>query len=150
MADIFSPEKRSQIMSRIRSSHTKPEERFHEVLRKCLGHRWRIDRNVLSMPGQPDFLIPALRLVLFVDGCFYHGCPRHGHIPRSRVSYWSAKLAGNVARDGRTRRKLREMGFGVWSFWEHDLKPKRIPVTEGILRRRLTKRIAAFRAGCVF
>jgi DNA mismatch endonuclease (patch repair protein) len=67
MADIFTPEKRSEIMSRIRSTGTTPETRLWVLVRAALGRRWRIDRNVRTLPGQPDVLIPSLRLAVFAE-----------------------------------------------------------------------------------
>ena len=121
MTDIYSKNKRSQIMSRIRSSGTAPEKRLYGMLRSILGHRWRIDRNVQNLPGRPDFVVPSLKLVIFADGCFYHGCPRHGHVPKSNGRYWSPKLVRNHRRDASNRRRLRGLGYSVWHFWEHDL-----------------------------
>ena|SRR5690554_303281 len=120
MADVFSPSKRSEVMSRIRSTGSRPEQRLYEAVRAVLGHRWRIDRNVSGMPGRPDIVIPNLNLAIFLDGCFFHLCPKHGRIPDSNRDYWEPKLLGNVRRDARSRRALRRMGFAVWRFWEHD------------------------------
>ena len=75
MADVFPPEQRSEIMSRIRSSGTTPEARLCASVREALGGRWRIDRNVRTLPGQPDVVVAGLHLAIFADGCFYHGCP---------------------------------------------------------------------------
>lgn len=72
------------------------------------------------MPGRPDIVIPNLNLAIFLDGCFFHLCPKHGRIPDSNRDYWEPKLLGNVRRDARSRRALRRMGFAVWRFWEHD------------------------------
>jgi DNA mismatch endonuclease (patch repair protein) len=113
MADVFTPEKRSEIMSRIRSSGTTPEARLCAAVREALGGRWRIDMNVRTLPGQPDVVVPGLRLAIFADGCFYHGCPEHGHVPKSNVGYWLPKLVRNRRRDRASRRALRRMGFAV-------------------------------------
>src|ERR1035441_964074 len=107
MADIFDVRKRSEIMSRIRSFGTTPERRLYALVRETLGPRWRIDLNTRTLPGQPDVFIPSLRLVLFADGCFYHGCPRHGHQPKSNQEYWLPKLARRseerrVGKEGRS------------------------------------------------
>lgn len=136
--DIFSARKRSEIMSRIRSSGTAPEAVLHSLVRQALGGRWRIDENVRELPGQPDCLIPGLRLAIFVDGCFYHSCPLHKHAPKSNRSYWIPKLRRNTQRDKVNRRALRKMGFTVWRFWEHDLKKSRVEKTAIRLRRRLS------------
>lgn len=124
MADVFTPEKRSEVMSRIRSTGSKPEERLFVAVRAALGHRWRIDRNVKALPGCPDIVIPSLRTVIFLDGCFYHCCPVHGHIPKSNTDYWAPKLAKNVKRDRVNRRELRRLGYSVWRYWEHDFRAR--------------------------
>jgi DNA mismatch endonuclease (patch repair protein) len=141
MADVFTPEKRSDIMSRIRSSGTTPEARLWTLVREALGGRWRIDRNVRTLPGQPDVLVPSLRLAIFADGCFYHGCPEHGHVPKSNVEYWLTKLTRNRRRDRARRRALRRMGFAVWRLWEHELRGRSMSRTQLVLARRLKARL---------
>ena len=143
MTDIFTVEKRSEIMSRIKSSGTSPEEKLSQLLRNLLGRRRRIERNVRTLPGQPDIVVPSLRLAVFVDGCFYHGCPKHGHNPKTNKSYWIPKLARNRARDKANRRALRELGFSVWKIWEHSLKGGRLDHLSRSLIRRLERRIAS-------
>lgn len=142
MADIFSANKRSQIMSRIKSTGTGPEDTLSRLLSKLLGKRRRIERNVRTLPGEPDFLIPSLRLAVFVDGCFYHSCPHHGHHPKSNRKYWIPKLARNLVRDKVNRRALREMGFAVWRIWEHSLKGRCVHKEHERLLKRLDKRIS--------
>lgn len=137
--DIFTPRKRSEIMSRIRSCGTTPETALYACVRGILGGRRRIDKNVRSFPGQPDVLIPSLRLAIFADGCFYHSCPRHKHVPKSNKRYWIPKLQRNRRRDNMNRRALRRMGFTVWSFWEHALKKNTVERTALRLQRRLSK-----------
>ena len=145
MADIFTTEKRSQIMSRIKASGTVPERQLYDLVRLVLGHRWRIDSNVQNLPGRPDIVIRSLNLVIFMDGCFYHSCPVHGHIPKSNKAYWSPKLGRTTQRDKSNRRRLRSRGYAVWRFWEHDLKPASIDRTHNNLSKRLLRRRAAFR-----
>ena len=142
MTDIFSTTKRSQIMSRIRSSDTTPEITLHLCVRRVLGGRWRIDQNVRTLPGQPDIVIRNLRLAIFADGCFYHSCPQHRHVPKSNEGYWIPKLQRNKAIDKANRKKLRKLGFIVWSFWEHDLKKSNLERTILGLHRRLSKLVA--------
>jgi DNA mismatch endonuclease, patch repair protein len=124
--DIFTAEKRSEIMSLIRSRNTKPERMLYEVARRVLGPRRRIHRNCNRLLGTPDLYIPALSLVVFLDGCFFHGCPIHGHIPYSHSDFWERKITRNKRRDRRYERKLRQDGFSVWRFWEHDLRKSRL------------------------
>ncbi|MEA2332284.1 MAG: mismatch endonuclease, patch repair protein [Thermoleophilaceae bacterium] len=142
MADIFTVEKRSEVMAAIRSSHTKPEERLASMAEAVLGDRYPFERHVCDLPGRPDILIPGLALALFADGCFFHVCPQHGRIPTSNVEYWGPKLERNRLRDGRNRRKLRRMGYGVWRFWEHDLRGRRAERTAAVLERRLARRMS--------
>ena len=98
-------------------------------------------------PAQPDFLIPGLRLAIFANGCFYHSCPLHKHVPKSNKSYWIPKLLRNRRRDNMNRRALRKMGFAVWSFWEHDLKGNTVERTSLRLQCRLNKLVLERRAG---
>jgi DNA mismatch endonuclease (patch repair protein) len=121
--DIFSAAKRSEIMSRIRSDGTRAEDRLYSLVRTILGGRRKVVRNETRILGSPDLFIPSLRLAIFLDGCFFHACPIHGHIPKSNTAYWEKKIAKNVARDKAYRATLRRRGVSVWRFWEHELRP---------------------------
>jgi DNA mismatch endonuclease (patch repair protein) len=137
MADNHTPEQRSANMARIRSSGTTPEERLYLAVRTALGHKWRIDRNVPDMAGHPDLVIPSLRLVIFADGCFFHGCPTHYRAPLTNTEYWLPKIAGNINRDSIQRGALEADGWSVWRVWEHDLTKKALPDTQLSLGNRL-------------
>jgi DNA mismatch endonuclease, patch repair protein len=141
MADVFSVEERSRVMSRIRSRGTGLERILYSIVRESIGGRWRIDRNVTSLPGCPDIVVPTLQVAIFADGCFYHKCPTHGRIPKSNLEYWLPKLEANVRRDRRNRRRLRDIGFSVWTIWEHGLEGRRLSATRTILDRRLSRLI---------
>lgn len=122
MADNHSQEVRSMNMSHIRSKDNKPEE----MVRKFLfsqGFRYR--KNVRSLPGCPDIVLPKYRTVIFVNGCFWHkhDCPRFVW-PSSNQEYWKPKSLGNVARDKRNAELLREAGWKVIIVWECELKKK--------------------------
>jgi DNA mismatch endonuclease (patch repair protein) len=146
VADVFTSEKRSKVMSGIRSSGTQPEERLYQAVRTYLGHRWRIDRNRKDLPGKPDVVVPTLRIALFADGCFFHHCPVHGRIPDSRQEYWAPKILRNVERDRATETDLREHGFEVWRIWEHELKTlAAFEETAGRIGDRLAERMAEVR-----
>jgi DNA mismatch endonuclease (patch repair protein) len=119
--DIWTPEKRSEVMSLIRGTGTKPELALQAIVRAALP-RWKVEVGATSIPGRPDVYIPSLRLAIFAHGCFWHSCPRHGKIPKSNIEYWAPKLAANKARDQRLERLLRRRGIGVWNVWEHDLR----------------------------
>ncbi|MFN8133650.1 MAG: very short patch repair endonuclease [Solirubrobacteraceae bacterium] len=140
MADIFTPEKRSEVMAAIRSSGTKPELRLIAMVQELVGEDLEVDCNVRTLPGTPDVVVPELDLAIFADGCFFHGCPKHGKVPSSNVDYWAPKLARNVQRDTRSRAALRRRGYAVWRFWEHDLTGRRGERTLAILAKRLERR----------
>lgn len=123
--DVFTPAQRSEIMSRIRSTGTSPEVRLYELVRCVVGKRRKLLQNADDVVGKPDIIVPSLRLVLFADGCFFHGCPQHCRMPATNRDYWEAKIARNQRRDRKVNRQLRVKGFSVWRFWEHDLRPNR-------------------------
>jgi DNA mismatch endonuclease, patch repair protein len=116
MTDVFSAEKRSDLMRRIRSKDTKPEVRLRRGLHR-LGFRYSLHSQ--ELPGKPDIVLGKYRTVVQVRGCFWHGhsCI-DGHIPKSRVHYWGPKLKGNIRRDRANDRKLRAMGWSVIVVWE--------------------------------
>jgi DNA mismatch endonuclease (patch repair protein) len=126
-------------MSRIRSTGTVVENLLFAIIRDSVGPRRRIVRNVKDLPGRPDIVVPSLRLAVFADGCFYHGCPKHGHIPKSNQTYWGPKLARNCKRDNSNRRALRRLGFSVWAVWEHSLEGSRLPRTRARLYSRVMR-----------
>jgi len=109
---------RSENMSRIRSTNTKPEI----LLRKALwakGLRYRIHTN---LPGRPDLVFSQAKVAVFVDGCFWHGCPFHYSAPRDRWDFWKDKLRRNVIRDMEVDEKLTDLGWKIVRIWEHELK----------------------------
>jgi len=119
MADVFSPEKRSAVMAAVRGHRNKSTElRLLAILRGCRFTGWR--RNH-PLPGKPDFAFPKLKLAVFVDGCFWHGCRQHGSMPKSNAEYWLAKVARNKRRDREVGRLLRDKGWEVLRIWEHEL-----------------------------
>jgi len=119
MADIFSKAERSRVMGSIRSRGNKNTElRLAKILRRAGVRGWR---RHSSVPGRPDFVIRQLRLAIFVDGCFWHGCRRHGRKPEDNREYWLPKLARTIARDKATTSRLRRDGWTVLRLWEHEL-----------------------------
>lgn len=120
MADVFTPEKRSQIMSRVKGRGNRATElRLIQIFREHGIRGWR--RNWMIF-GKPDFVFPASRLVVFVDGCFWHGCPIHGAIPKSNRAFWRAKLVRNRNRDLIVNRELRKLGWKTLRLWQHELQ----------------------------
>ena len=120
MADNHSPEIRSFNMSQIKSKNTRPEE----LVRKYLfNHGFRYRKNVKSLPGCPDIVLPKYKTVIFVNGCFWHmhSCKRF-KTPSSNKDYWIPKLQPNVERDQDNKDKLSKMKWNVITVWECELK----------------------------
>ncbi|HCN30093.1 MAG TPA: very short patch repair endonuclease [Verrucomicrobiales bacterium] len=135
MADVFSKAKRSEVMSRIRSSGNRDTELVMVALMRAHGITgWRRGQR---LPGRPDFVFRRERVCVFVDGCFWHGCPLHFRRPKSRRAFWDAKIARNKARDRRVARELRASGWRVLRVWEHALRKP------GPLLARLRRAIGA-------
>ncbi len=122
MPDIFTRKKRSEVMSRIRRAGNKGTElRLITIFRANGITGWR---RGSKLPGRPDFVFPKLKLAVFVDGCFWHGCPRHATWPKTRAAFWQRKIEANKARDRKVNRLLRAKGWKVIRIWEHELRKK--------------------------
>ena len=135
MADIFSKIERSKIMSRIRGSGgERTELAMVKFFRRNKITGWRRQSTIF---GKPDFVFPAYRIALFVDGCFWHGCPKHATQPASNQNFWQTKLSGNKARDSLVTRTLIKQGWRVLRVWQHDLSSK----NEANLLRRIMSAI---------
>ena len=120
--NVFTKAKRSDVMSRIRGRGNKETElALIKLLRRHHITGWRRHQPIF---GKPDFIFWRARVVVFVDGCFWHGCPKHCKTPVGNRMFWKKKLASNKARDRRVNRVLRKDGWRVVRIWEHAL-PKR-------------------------
>lgn len=123
MADIISKEKRSEVMSRIKSKDTTIEI----MVRKFLwSHGFRYRKNDARFPGKPDIVLPKYKTVIFIHGCFWHkheGC-KNATIPKTRTEFWLQKINGNVARDEVNIKKITEMGWHAITVWECELNKK--------------------------
>lgn len=112
--DTVTKEKRSEIMSRIKSKSS------IEVLPKTFnGMRLRKHPAIF---GKPDFGSKKKKIAVFIDGCFWHCCPKHHRMPKSNVGFWGEKFHRNKARDHKVNRELKKQGYSVVRIWEHDLK----------------------------
>ena len=135
MPDVFTKAKRSEVMSRIRSRGNRATELRLIALMRAQGITgWRRNARVF---GKPDFIFRAAKLAVFVDGCFWHGCPRHGRTPKTRAVFWTAKFARNAQRDRTVTRKLRVGGWKVLRIWECALAPSRAGRTLARITRSL-------------
>ncbi len=121
MSDKFSPEKRSEIMSKIKSKDTMYEVMVRSYLHKK-GFRFR--KNDTRYPGKPDIVLPKYKTVIFIHGCFWHGhesC-KYACTPKSNTDFWLKKIDTNRKRDQIVKRKLEKLGFTVYEIWECELK----------------------------
>jgi DNA mismatch endonuclease (patch repair protein) len=135
VADIVTPARRSEMMSRIRGKGTKPELLVRSAAHR-LGFRFRL--HVRKLPGSPDLVFPRKKIALFVHGCFWHrhqGC-RYCYVPKSNIQFWREKFKKNVLRDRRVRTGLEEMGWRVAIIWECET------VNPDSLRKRLKELLA--------
>lgn len=135
MADVFTPQKRSEIMAKVHSANTTPEIRVRKLLHS-MGYRYRLNRH--DLPGKPDIVLPKYKTVIFVHGCFWHGCPTCARVkkrPKTNTDYWNKKLDRTLARDKENIAKLKELGWNVLIIWECETQKKKLP----FLQERLSK-----------
>lgn len=132
MPDMFTPERRKQIMRAIKDKDTRPEM-IVRALTHAMGYRYRLHHR--DLPGRPDLVFSSRRKVIFVHGCFWHGhtACKNGRLPKSNVGYWSNKIQRNCDRDRRAERKLRSWGWGVMTIWECQVNDSQV------LGRRITR-----------
>lgn len=153
MPDVFTAEKRSEVMSRIRSFGNKDTELRMVVLMRAAritGWRRHVQIREARRPGpvamkpltvRPDFMFRTERVAVFIDGCFWHGCPRHATRPKQNRKFWDAKLARNQARDRAVTRALKRSGWKVLRLWECALSVKRATGTVRRLERALGRQV---------
>lgn len=121
--DVFSKTKRSAVMAAIRNRNNRSTERtFAALLRLHRISGWKLHSTALV--GKPDFYFPSQRTAIFVDGCFWHGCPRCFRPPRQNASFWAKKIARNRQRDITVKRCLHHKGIRVIRIWEHDIEAR--------------------------
>lgn len=134
MSDVLSPEKRSWNMSRIRGADTSIELKVRRALFKA-GFRFR--KNVKSLPGKPDIVLPKYKTVIFVHGCFWHrhpGC-KDASMPKTRVGFWKEKFARNIENDIRNKECLENMGWQVIIIWECEVNSRFDDTMNSVIRR---------------
>jgi DNA mismatch endonuclease (patch repair protein) len=116
--DVLTQEQRRRCMSANKGRDTRPELRLRRRL-WGMGFRYRIGH---SLPGKPDIVFVSRRVAVFVDGCFWHRCPEHFHMPRTNREFWENKIARNVARDAAVTGQLTAAGWRVVRIWEHEVR----------------------------
>ncbi|MCB1231676.1 MAG: DNA mismatch endonuclease Vsr [Verrucomicrobiae bacterium] len=135
MTDNMSVEQRSLRMGKVLSSGNRSTElKLMRILKEEKIHGWRRNQSIL---GKPDFLFRSKRVAVFVDGCFWHGCPKCYRRPKSNQEFWDRKVRTNRARDRQVKRELESRGWKVVRFWEHELKHQGRVVAK--LRRALVQ-----------
>lgn len=107
----------SKTMSKIRRRDTKLELKVRRELHRR-GLRFRVD--YAAVPGRPDIAFTRVMVAVFLDGCFWHGCPLHGTSPKSNADWWKTKMTRNLERDARVRDQLEDLGWLVLRYWAHD------------------------------
>lgn len=120
-ADVFTKDKRSEVMRAVRSANTRPEIALRKALHR-LGLRYRL--HARDLPGKPDIVFSRHRAVIFVHGCFWHGhdCKRGARTPKTNRAYWTAKIARNRARDAATQSALAALRWRVFIVFECDMR----------------------------
>lgn len=119
--DVFSAEKRSEVMRAVKGANTTPELKLRKAL-FARGFRYRL--HARDLPGKPDLVFPRYRSVIFINGCFWHGhdCARGARVPKSNRDYWLAKVARNKARDEDIVKALAALGWRAYIVWECSLQ----------------------------
>lgn len=133
--DTLSRSRRSELMRRIRTRNTRPEQIVRRALHRA-GYRFRLQRK--DLPGTPDIVLPKWKTAIFVHGCFWHGCPscdRGRRRPKTNLELWDAKLASNRLRDERVRQNLEAAGWQTLVVWQCET------ANEDDLERQLSRAI---------
>ena len=134
--DPLTKRQRSSLMAKVRGRGNKATElAMIEVYRRYHITGWRRHQAVF---GKPDFIFPKFRLAVFVDGCFWHGCPQHATQPRNNAAFWRRKFAANKARHRLVTRTLRSAHWRVLRVWKHELARKNEARLVARLRRVLS------------
>ena len=128
--DKVSKEIRSKTMQAVKSKHTKLENKVTKAL-WANGYRFR--RNESSLMGKPDISIKKYKIVIFIDSCFWHGCPIHGRIPKSNIEFWTEKIQRNIQRDRQVTEYYRLSGWFILRLWEHEISDNLDLVIEKIV-----------------
>jgi len=118
MVDVLTKKQRSYNMAMIRAVNTKPELKLRKLL-SATGLRYRLHHR---LTGRPDIVFVSRRVAVFIDGCFWHRCPKDFIKPETRRKFWLTKIARNVMRDKKVNRLLVQDGWKVLRVWEHDVR----------------------------
>lgn len=121
-------------MKQVKRRDTGPETALRSLLHRA-GHRFRVDCSpVVGIRSRADIVFRGARVAVFVDGCFWHGCPQHGTWPKSNAAFWREKIESNRRRDAETTACLRRLGWRVVRVWEHETVEKAAARVQAALR----------------
>lgn len=129
MGDIFTTKERSRIMSKIKGKDSQIELLVRRNLWKR-GYRYRKHYGGYKI----DIAFPREKVAVFIDSCFWHGCPKHGELPKTNVQFWKTKLTGNIKRDRKVDNELNREGWAVIRIWEHDIRSDLVKSVDKIVR----------------
>lgn len=133
MTDNLNPSDRRKTMQAVKGRNTSLERKLFSMLARMGIKGWR--KNAADVKGKPDVVFDKRRIVVFVDGCFWHGCPScKGKTPDTNFEYWNQKVMKNKTRDTKTRRELTKERWRVVKIWEHEMRDRGS-------RRKITRRI---------
>ena len=132
MPDVLTSEQRSFNMSRIRGRDTSPERAVRAGLRAARIAGYRVNS---ALPGKPDIVFPRVRLAVFIDGCFWHRCPKDYREPETRRDFWRRKIERNVERDRQVDGILAAQGWTVIRIWEHEVNASPEQVVQSLAVR---------------
>jgi DNA mismatch endonuclease, patch repair protein len=119
MTDVLTPEQRTYNMSKIQAKNTGPELKLRTLIRAEGIRGYRIHYN---LPGKPDIVFTKKKIVVFIDGCFWHKCPICFQEPETRKEFWMKKIQSNIDRDKKVNEQLKNDGWSVIRIWEHEIK----------------------------
>lgn len=130
MADVLTKEQRSRCMSAIKGRNTKPERLLRSALWRA-GFRFRIHHKLI---GKPDIVFTKKKVCIFIDGCFWHGCPEHCNTPATNTEFWTNKIGRNIERDKEVTVKLKKDGWTVIRVWEHEVRHDLVAVVRKLAK----------------
>jgi DNA mismatch endonuclease (patch repair protein) len=138
--DTFSKAERSRIMASVKSRNTKSTElRFISILKDKNITGWR---RKYPLVGKPDFVFQRLKITVFIDGCFWHGCPSHCRMPTSNIDYWNNKIEKNKTRDRKITKALKMKNWQVIRIWEHEIKTSKLNRKLNRLKKKIAQQCA--------
>lgn len=132
MADVLTKKQRQYNMSQIRSKNTSPEVALRRILYSAGVRGYRLHYD---LPGKPDIVFARKKMAVFVDGCFWHKCPKCFVVPQTRQKFWMEKIGKNVKRDAIVNKTLKRLGWTVLRFWEHEVRTSPGKCCKKIMRK---------------